>query len=121
MFIKIQPEEGILFEFNAKQPGTAGDIVPVFMDFCQNCQIGINSPDAYERLLFDVMRGDATLFTRWEELACAWVFTDRIKKEWETETPVLPNYTPGSWGPDAAEQMMANDKRKWRISRETQA
>ena len=116
LVIKIQPEEGIMFAFNTKKPGTINDIVPVNMDFCQNCQTGVNSPEAYERLLHDVMRGDATLFTRWEELACAWVFTDRIKEQWKNETPDFPNYEPGSWGPKAAEELLKRDGREWRIS-----
>ncbi len=113
LVIKIQPEEGILFEFNTKQPGTIDDIVPVTMDFCQNCQTGVNSPEAYERLLHDVMRGDGTLFTRWEELKCAWVFTDRIKAQWEGEPVEFPNYEPGTWGPQAAEDLLSKDNRKW--------
>ncbi|WP_207652653.1 hypothetical protein [Anaerovirgula multivorans] len=57
LVIRIQPREGVFFQFNAKEPGTEQNIIPVQMDFCQNCQIGINSPEAYERLLYDVMRG----------------------------------------------------------------
>jgi len=116
LIIKIQPEEGILFEFNTKRPGTVDDIVPVTMDFCQNCQTGVNSPEAYERLLYDIMRGDATLFTRWEELKCAWVFTDKIKEQWQNEEPDFPNYEPGSWGPEAAEELLKKDNREWWFS-----
>ena len=113
LIIKIQPEEGILFEFNTKKPGTIDEIVPVTMDFCQNCQTGVNSPEAYERLLHDVMRGDGTLFTRWEELKCAWVFTDRIKAQWKDEPVDFPNYEPGTWGPKEAETLLSKDNRRW--------
>ena len=102
-----------MFEFNTKKPGTIGEIVPVTMDFCQNCQTGVNSPEAYERLLHDVMRGDGTLFTRWEELKCAWVFTDRIKAQWKDEPVDFPNYEPGTWGPKEAETLLSKDNRRW--------
>ena len=63
-------------QFNTKKPRTINTIVPVQMDFCQNCEIGFNSPEAYERLLFDVLRGDSTLFTRWDEVEISWKLID---------------------------------------------
>jgi len=113
LVIKIQPEEGMVFEFNTKQPGTIGNIVPVKMDFCQNCQTGANSPEAYERLIHDVLRGDATLFTRWEELKYSWILADRIKNEWKNDKASIAEYEPGSWGPKEADEMVEKDGRKW--------
>lgn len=113
LVIKIQPEEGMEFHFNAKKPGTVSSIVPVKMDFCQNCQTGVNSPEAYERLLFDAMRGDATLFTSWEEIKYSWIFADKIEKLWEKQAFYFPNYKAGTWGPQKAMDLLEKDNRKW--------
>ena len=114
LVIKIQPEEGVKLQFNAKVPG-AGDITiqPVDMDFCQNCQISSNSPEAYERLLYDVMRGDSTLFTRWDEVEYSWKFVDAIAEAWKDKTPDFPNYQPGTWGPKEASELLLKDNRMW--------
>lgn len=113
LVIRIQPEEGVFLQFNAKQPGTKNMIVPVKMDFCQNCQIGSNSPEAYERLLYDVMRGDSTLFTRWDEVEYSWKLVDMIAEAWTTQKIELPNYEAGSWGPKEADELLHRDQRKW--------
>ena len=78
LVIRIQPLEGIFLQFNAKRPGTDNIILPVQMDYCQNCQLGENSPEAYERLIHDIIKGDATLFTHWDEVEYSWRFIDRI-------------------------------------------
>lgn len=113
LVIRIQPREGVFFQFNAKEPGTQQNIIPVQMDFCQNCQIGINSPEAYERLLYDVMRGDTTLFARWDEVEYSWKFVDSILEAWKNQNPIFPNYEAGTWGPKEAEQLLQKDKRSW--------
>lgn len=113
LVIKIQPEEGIFLQFNAKNPRSTQEIVPVKMDFCQNCQLGINSPEAYERLLQDVMRGDQTLFARWDEIESSWIFIDQILKRWDHTVPAFPNYKSGSYGPDEANLILANPNQKW--------
>lgn len=113
LVIRIQPREGVFFQFNAKEPGTQQNIIPVQMDFCQNCQIGINSPEAYERLIHDVMRGDATLFARWDEVEYSWRFVDNILEAWKNQTPNFPNYEAGTWGPKEAEMLLQKDKRNW--------
>lgn len=113
LVIRIQPEEGVFLQFNAKKPGTNGQIVPVKMDFCQNCQSASNSPEAYERLILDVMRGDQTLFTRWDEVEESWRFVDDISKAWADQKPVFPNYSPGEWGPPEAEELVKIDGRIW--------
>ena len=113
LVIRIQPREGVFFQFNAKEPGTRQRIIPVQMDFCQNCQVGINSPEAYERLLYDVMRGDRTLFARWDEVEYSWKFVDNILEAWKNNPPTFPNYEAGTWGPKEAEALLQKDQRDW--------
>lgn len=113
LIIKIQPTEGVYFQFNAKEPGTRKKIIPVQMDFCQNCDIGINSPEAYERLLYDVMLGDSTLFARWDEVYYSWKFIDTIINLWDKVEPIFPNYEEGSLGPIGAMKLLERDDRKW--------
>jgi glucose-6-phosphate 1-dehydrogenase len=111
--IKVQPMEGVQFQFNAKRPGNISEIIPVDMDFCQNCQVGINSPEAYERLLHDVMRGDATLFTRWDEVLHSWKYIDAIIESWKDEATNFPNYLSQTYGPVEADDLLARDGKSW--------
>jgi glucose-6-phosphate 1-dehydrogenase len=113
LVIHVQPVEGVYLQFNAKEPGTRHKIIPVQMAFCQNCQVGINSPEAYERLLFDVMRGDATLFARWDEVLYSWEFIDSIIDVWNKAEPNFPNYKSGSYGPETADQLLEKDGKEW--------
>jgi glucose-6-phosphate 1-dehydrogenase len=111
--IKVQPQEGMLFQINGKEPGTLDNILPVKMNFCQNCEFDTNTPEAYEKLLLDVMKGDSTLFTRWDELEYSWKFIDKILKTWNENSVEFPNYKPGSYGPKEADELLGNDNRKW--------
>ncbi len=113
LVIRIQPLEGIYLRFNAKQPGAEEKIVPVDMDFCQNCNADITTPGAYEKLIKDIFAGDSTLFTRWDEVKTAWEFIDQISLAWANKSPNFPNYKPGSQGPTAADKLLAKDGRKW--------
>jgi glucose-6-phosphate 1-dehydrogenase len=113
LVIRLQPEEGVYLQFNAKRPGTASMIQPVSMDFCQNCHNGLNSPEAYERLLYDVMRGDSTLFTRWDEVEHSWRFVEKIARWWEEGDHPLPVYAPNTWGPPASHALLQADGRSW--------
>lgn len=113
LVIKIQPREGAFFQFNGKKPGTGNNIVPIQMDFCQNCNLENNSPEAYERLLSDVIKGDSTLFTRWDEVEFSWRYIDNILKVWRESETDFPNYESGTWGPEAAEELLRRDGRKW--------
>lgn len=115
LVIKIQPTEGIFFQFNGKEPGAQQHIIPVQTDFCQSCRYGINSPEAYERLLYDVMRGERTLFTRWDEVEYEWRFIDEILELWKKENPPFPNYEAGTWGPEEADSLLKRDNRSWII------
>ncbi len=113
LIIKIQPKEGIYFQFNAKEPGMTTKIVPVNMDFCQNCDYDGDSPEAYEKLLLDAIKGDSTLFTRWDEVEHAWRFTDSISRSLNDAAAMLHDYPAGSWGPVAATNLLNYDGREW--------
>lgn len=111
--IRIHPSEGISFSFNAKKPGSGNEISTVRMDYCQNCSYENNSPESYERLLADALRNDQTLFTSWEEIEASWNFVDSIAGAWEKETVSFPNYTPGTWGPTASNQLLERYGHHW--------
>lgn len=113
LVIRIYPEEGIYLRLNAKKPGTTNIVVPVKMDFSQHHLVNTNSPEAYERLLYDVMRGDSTLFTRWDEVEHSWKQVDNIAEVWKEEKAHFPNYPAGSWGPDKAQMLLTRGDRKW--------
>jgi glucose-6-phosphate 1-dehydrogenase len=115
LVIRIQPDEGISLRMQAKVPGTSFHVEPVKMDFHYGTSFGKASPEAYERLLLDAMSGDATLFARRDEVEQAWAFIDRIEDAWrEAEATPLQEYPAGSWGPDAADELLARDGRAWR-------
>ncbi len=111
LIIRVQPEEGILFNFNAKVPGNKVMIEQVAMEFCHECKFGPNSPEAYERLLHDVMQGDQTLFTRWDEVEHSWKLIDKIALAWKNIAP--SPYESGTWGPKEADKFIEKDGRKW--------
>lgn len=113
LVIRLQPDEGIYLQFNAKKPGAQSLIQPVSMDFCQNCLNGFNSPEAYERLLYDVMRGDSTLFTRWDEVEYSWKFVDQVAKWWEESKVPISIYPSNSWGPQASAELLKQEGRDW--------
>lgn len=113
LVFRVNPTEGIYLKMNAKQPGSQWGIVPIAMDFCQSCEVGINTPEAYERLLYDAARGDSTYFTRWDEVALAWRFVDRIESAWRDHSSELHPYPAGTWGPEAAQRLLAEDGFKW--------
>lgn len=114
LIFSIQPDEGITLYLGAKAPGPIQQIEPVKMHFNYKETFGIEPPEAYERLLLDVIVGDATLFTRSDEVDEAWQFTDNIIAAWqEEEETSIAKYEAGSWGPDEADLLMANDGRKW--------
>ena len=97
--INIQPDEGIAISIGAKKPGPINQIEPVKLEFSYAETFGANPPEAYERLLLDSMNGDATLFTRSDEVAIAWSITSNILNAWdESGETNLPVYEAGTWG-----------------------
>src|SRR3954469_25261507 len=116
LVIRIQPDEGISLRMLAKIPGTSLRIEPVKMDFHYGTSFGKASPEAYERLLLDAMGGDATLFARRDEVEEAWTFIDPIEEAWhaKNDAPELYFYPAGSWGPEAADDLLARDGHAWR-------
>ena len=108
LVIRIQPDEGISLTIHAKVPGTSFRIEPVKMDFHYGTSFGKASPEAYERLLLDAMSGDATLFARRDEVEEAWAFIDPIEQAWHAkkDAPELFLYPAGSWGPEAADDLL---------------
>lgn len=113
LVFRVNPLEGIYFKINARKPGSESELVPVALDFCQSCQVGINTPEAYERLLFDAIKGDSTYFTRWDEVALAWSFVDRIAEAWRANSGDLETYAAGSWGPAGGYRLVEEDGFKW--------
>jgi glucose-6-phosphate 1-dehydrogenase len=114
--IRVQPDEGISLRFDSKVPGQTNQIRPVTMDFRYNASFGIESPEAYERLLLDAMLGDSTLFTRSDEVEASWGLITPIHQGWEEHAPQgFPNYEAGSWGPKEADALLGN--REWRAWR----
>jgi glucose-6-phosphate 1-dehydrogenase len=114
LVMRIQPKEGILFRFQAKQPGPPMRLTPVEMSFCYEEAFQSEPRDAYETLLLDVMLGDATLFMRDDQVEAAWSVIDPILSAWGSVPPVdFPNYPAGSWGPESAEALIARDGRIW--------
>ena len=113
--IRIQPDEGIALQFDAKVPGTQMNQRSVLMDFRYGTSFGIAPAEAYQRLLLDIMLGDGTLFARRDEVETAWKIVDPILQAWAT-TPAddLPNYEAGTWGPAAADELLGSDERRWR-------
>jgi len=113
LVLKIQPEEGVSFHFNVKEPGNTMHVNEVEMDFCQTCQMTYNSPEAYESLLLDAIEGDQSRFTRWDEVESAWEFVDQIIKHCEDRAQWLESYEVNSWGPQSSNKLLENDGRAW--------
>jgi glucose-6-phosphate 1-dehydrogenase len=115
LVLNLQPDEGITLTFGAKAPGPVNQISPVKMEFSYQQAFGGEPPEAYERLLLDALSGDATLFTRSDEVLAQWAFTSRLLEAWQAyPTPNLPVYEAGTWGPPGADEFIRRDGRVWR-------
>lgn len=115
LVLNIQPEEGITLSIGAKKPGPINQIEPVEMEFSYAEAFGANPPEAYERLLLDSMNGDATLFTRSDEVQAAWSFVNEILDGWKKENVKnLPVYEAGTWGPQLLDEFIESDGLAWR-------
>ncbi|MEZ5451503.1 MAG: glucose-6-phosphate dehydrogenase [Thiothrix sp.] len=114
--LSIQPNEGLSLRIATKLPGPKVRIFPVKMDFRYGSTFGDQSPEAYERLMLDVMAGDATLFMRRDAVESSWMFIENILDAWNSSgVRWLPEYTAGTWGPVEAERMIENDDFRWRL------
>lgn len=113
--LRLQPNEGIFLRFNGKVPGTSQEIRPVRMHFDYDSEFGAYTPEAYERLLLEVLAGDATLFIRRDEVETAWSIVDPIREAWK-DVPLTERefYPAGTWGPVAADELLAQRAHKWR-------
>jgi len=115
--LRIQPEEGMSLRISSKIPGTRAQTHPVEMNFNYGDTFSAPSPEAYERLLLDVMAGDASLFMRRDAVEASWAWVTDILEGWKTHgSKWLPEYPAGSWGPVEADRLIESDGRKWRES-----
>ncbi len=112
----IQPRESITLSFSAKRPGMQYQVQPVDMEFDYQQSFDVAMPEAYERLLLDVIRGDSTLFTRSDELEAAWRFVDPILVAWEKPDHHPELYAGGTWGPKAAQELLSRSGRTWYVT-----
>jgi len=113
--LRLQPNEGITLRFNGKIPGTSLQIRPVRMHFSYDAEFGAYTPEAYERLLLEALEGDATLFIRRDEVEAAWSIVDRIREGWGNQSLTDREFYPaGTWGPVAADQLLALNGHTWR-------
>jgi glucose-6-phosphate 1-dehydrogenase len=113
LVIRVQPDEGMTMRFGSKVPGTAMEIRDVNMDFAYGGSFTEDSPEAYERLILDVLLGDPPLFPRHEEVELSWQILDPILEHWESKGRP-DTYQSGTWGPPSADKMLARDGRVWR-------
>ncbi len=114
IILTVQPDEGVSVSLGAKIPGTRMRIRPVNMEFRYGTSFMSESPEAYERLILDAMRGDATLFTRNDEIEALWAIIDPILTAWHQDTSSpIPQYPAGTAGPEEANRLLA-DGQRWR-------
>jgi glucose-6-phosphate 1-dehydrogenase len=114
LLVHIQPDEGVSLAIGAKVPGQGMTIRTVHMDFLYGGAFRTGMPEAYERLILDTMLGDATLFTRTDEVEEQWKLVDAIVSAWKRDRPSFPNYAAGTWGPPSADELLHRDGRSWR-------
>ncbi|MEV7692063.1 glucose-6-phosphate dehydrogenase [Microbacterium sp. NPDC089189] len=114
LVIRVQPDEGVTIRFGSKVPGADMQVRDVTMDFGYGHAFTEASPEAYERLILDVLLGDPPLFPRHEEVELSWKILDPIEKFWEAQGGPLEQYSPGSWGPHSSDELLARDGRTWR-------
>lgn len=108
LVIKIQPDEGVYFQFNAKKPGTEQELQQISLDFCQSCILEnrINTPEAYERLLDACFKGDRALFSQWDQIVVSWKFVNDLLAKYKEQEAPLYTYEQGSMGPREADKFV---------------
>jgi glucose-6-phosphate 1-dehydrogenase len=115
--LRLQPNEGITLHFNGKTPGVNMEIKPVRMQFDYEAEFGAYTPEAYQRLLLEVMVGDSTLFIRRDEVEAAWSVVDPIRQAWSNQPLGEKDFYPaGAWGPAASNDLLARLGHKWRMT-----
>jgi glucose-6-phosphate 1-dehydrogenase len=114
LIVHVQPDEGVSLAIGVKVPGQGMTIRTVHMDFLYGGAFRMGLPEAYERLILDAMLGDATLFTRIDEVEEQWKLVDSMVAAWSRDRPAFPNYAAGTWGPAAADELIERDGREWR-------
>jgi len=114
LIVRIQPDEGISLKFLSKRPGSGMTLRPVSMDFNYGSSFGERSPSAYETLLLDALIGDPTLYTRQDMVEASWSVVEPIQNVWHETKFDFPNYAAGTWGPAAADEMLARRGHVWR-------
>nr|HPM18848.1 glucose-6-phosphate dehydrogenase [Bacteroidales bacterium] len=115
LIIRIQPDEGILLKFDMKEPGAGFNVKNVNMDFHYKDLADVRVPSAYERLLFDVMEGDSTLFSRDDEVEMAWKFVEPVQRAWKNNPEIkIYGYPAGTWGPEISNSLIEGDGLSWR-------
>lgn len=115
LIIRIQPNEGILLKFDMKEPGSGFKVKNVNMDFHYKDLANIHVPSAYERLLYDVMLGDSTLFSRDDEVETAWKFIEPIQQAWKNNPSIkVYGYAAGTWGPEPSNDLIEGENLTWR-------
>lgn len=112
--IRVQPDEGITMRFGSKVPGSQMDVRDVTMDFGYGASFTESSPEAYERLILDVLLGDPPLFPRHEEVELSWQILDPIVNHWKAQDAPPADYRAGTWGPKEADEMLSRHGREWR-------
>ncbi|GER23403.1 glucose-6-phosphate 1-dehydrogenase [Zafaria cholistanensis] len=112
--IRVQPDEGATIRFGSKVPGTQMEVRDVTMDFGYGHSFTESSPEAYERLILDVLLGEPPLFPRHQEVELSWKIVDPFEKYWASLPDQPEPYAPGSWGPASADELLARDGRTWR-------
>ena len=112
--IRVQPDEGVTIRFASKVPGTQTEIRDVTMDFGYGHAFTEDSPEAYERLILDVLLGEPPLFPRQAEVELSWRIVDPFEEHWASLGTQPEPYAPGTWGPPSADALMARDGRSWR-------
>jgi glucose-6-phosphate 1-dehydrogenase len=113
--IRVQPDEGVTIRFGSKVPGTAMEVRDVTMDFGYGHSFTESSPEAYERLILDVLLGEPPLFPRHEEVELSWQILDPLEQFWAERGGRPQAYPSGTWGPASADDMLARDGRSWRL------
>jgi glucose-6-phosphate 1-dehydrogenase len=113
LVIRVQPEEGLSWRMNGKVPGGAMNIKQVALDMEYKTAFKVEPPEAYERLIFDAILGDQTLFIRGDEAEAAWQIIDPIEEYWASSKTPPESYAPGTWGPKKANDLIEKDGRRW--------